>query len=443
MEDQQTEWKESWRDEYMRTLCAFANTSGGTLEIGRNDSGAVVGISNTEKLLEDIPNKVKNAMAIVAFIEVHEMSGKKYISVKVAAYPFPISYHGRYYIRSGSTTQELTGAALDEFLMRKQGKTWDGVPVPYVRFEDFESDAFKVFRKKAIDSTRLSKQDLEITDEKLLHTLRLTEGDYLKRAAVLLFHQDPETWVPGAFVKIGMFANDADLLYQHEIHGPLITMPDRVMEVVYLNYFKGMISYDGIQRVETNPVPHSAFREAITNAICHRDYSTGIPIQIKVFPDRVIIYNDGRLPEGRSIKDLLMSHRSEPHNPMIANAFFRAGMIESWGRGIENLKKACKAAGKREPTIEFKHNREFSVTFYNDVNITTNIPRNITANDTLSDTQKRIIAIMSVNPAVTSKAIATELDIAERNVKNHIKTLKEKGVIERIGATKNGRWIVK
>lgn len=130
LENQNLEWKESWRDEYMKTLCAFANTSGGTLEIGRNDNEELVGIGPFVKLLEDLPNKIKNSMAIVADVAVHTMDNKNYIAVTVGAYPFPISYHGVYYVRSGSTTQELTGNALDEFMLRKQGKTWDGVPVP-------------------------------------------------------------------------------------------------------------------------------------------------------------------------------------------------------------------------------------------------------------------------------------------------------------------------
>ena len=244
MENQTTEWKETWRDEYMRILCAFANASGGVLEIGRRDDGKVIGLADTKKLLEDLPNKIKNAMAIIADVQIHKSEGKHYIAISIGEYPFPISYHGVYYMRSGSTTQELTGSALDEFILRKQGKTWDGVPVPYIKMDDFDSDAFRVFRRKAIESTRLTKQDLEITDEKLLDTLQLTEGNYLKRAATLLFHQDPEKWVPGSYVKIGMFENDADLLYQHEVHCPLIMMPDRVMETVYLNYFKGIISYE-------------------------------------------------------------------------------------------------------------------------------------------------------------------------------------------------------
>ena len=227
MESQNLELKETWRVEYMKTLCAFANATGGVLEVGRNDDGVVVGVMDTAKLLEYLPNKIKNAMAIVADVAAREADGREYVIITVVAYPFPISYHGVYYIRSGSTTQELTGSALDEFMLRKQGKTWDGVPVPYVKFDDFESDAFKAFRRKAIASARLTAQDLEITDEMLLNNLRLVEGDYLKRAALLLFHQDPENWVPGAYIKIGFFENAADILYQDEIHGPLITMAYR------------------------------------------------------------------------------------------------------------------------------------------------------------------------------------------------------------------------
>jgi ATP-dependent DNA helicase RecG len=494
MESQTIEWKEAWHDEHMRTICAFANATGGVLEIGRLDDGEVIGVSGIKKLLEDLPNKIKNAMAIVADVDTRESNGKQYIAVTVRDYPFPISYHGVYYVRSGSTTQELTGSALDEFMLRKQGRTWDGVPTPYVEFADFESDAFKAFRRKAIESTRLAAHDLEISDEKLLDTLQLIEGKYIKRAAILLFHQDPEKWVPGAYIKIGMFENDADLRYQHEIHGPLITMPDKVMETVYLNYFKGIISYRGIQRIETYPVPHAAFREAITNAIVHRDYSSGIPIQIKVFPDRVIIYNDGRLPQGWTIEDLKTTHRSQPHNPLIAGAFFRSGQIESWGRGIEKIAEACNFWGKPKPEIDFKYSHEFSMTFPFDVNIVIDgIPESIgkdtvkdtvrtpkdtvkdtvkTPKDTVKDTVKTpkdtvkdtvrtpkdtvkdtvnaekdtqviILRLLSDNPQITVEAISAELGINERNVKKNIKTLKDTGQIERAGSDKRGYWVVK
>jgi ATP-dependent DNA helicase RecG len=308
VESQTTEWKRIWKDEYLKWICAFANTNGGTMIIGKDDDSTLFGVDNVAKLLEDLPNKIRNSMTIIADVDAEEEDGKHLIRISVKPYPYPISYHGKYYYRTGSTTQELTGSALDEFMLRRLGKTWDGVPVPYVSISDFESDAFKIFRRKAIESTRLTEQDLQISDEMLLDSLQLTEGKYLKRAAILLFHQDPEKWVPGAFVKIGMFENDADLLYQHEVHGPLISMVDKIMDIVYLNYFKGIISYEGIQRIESYPVPHPAFREAITNAIMHRNYSTGIPIQIKIYKDKVIIYNDGHLPENWTVQDLLARH---------------------------------------------------------------------------------------------------------------------------------------
>jgi ATP-dependent DNA helicase RecG len=439
MENQNIEWKEKWHDEYLHTVCAFANASGGVIEIGRTDKGEMIGISDARKLLEALPSKFRSSMGIVADVDLVEENGKQFLRVTVKAHPYPISCNGKYYYRSGSTTQELTGNALDEFLLRKQGKTWDGVPVPHVAVSDFESDAFKIFRKKAVESTRMTEKDLQMSDEALLDSLRLTEGSYLRRAALLLFHQDAEKWVPGAYVKIGKFANDTDLVYQHEVQSSLISLPDKVMEVVYLNYFKGIISYNGIQRVETYPVPHAAFREAITNAIAHRDYSTGIPIQIKVFDDRVIIYNDGHLPGKWTIEDLFVTHRSEPHNPLIANAFFRAGMIESWGRGIEKITETCKEAGKPAPVIEYRHDREFSVTFFSDVAIT----ENITKKNGVRETQKKILGIMAATPTVTAKALSAELGIADRNIKNHIKALKDAGLVKRVGAAKGGHWVVK
>jgi ATP-dependent DNA helicase RecG len=237
LENQNVEWKEKWRDEYLKWVSAFTNAQGGVLVIGKNDIGELVGLEDVAKLMDDLPNKIRNLTGVIADVDLNDNGEKQYICITVKPYPYPISYHGRYYYRSGSTTQELSGSALDEFMLRKQGKTWDGVPVPYVKVDDFENDAFKIFRRKAIESTRLKAEDLQISDEALLGQLQLTEGDYLKRAAILLFHQDPEKCVPGAYVKIGMFASDSDLLFQHEFHGPLISMVDKIMETVYLNYF--------------------------------------------------------------------------------------------------------------------------------------------------------------------------------------------------------------
>ena len=438
VENQNLEWKQSWHDDYLTTLCGFANASGGVMEIGRQNNGEIIGVPKIKKLLEDLPNKIRSAMGIIPSIDVLESDGRQYISITIKQYSFPISCNGKYYLRSGSTTQQLSGAELDGFILRVQGKTWDSVPVPYVKFADFESDAFKAFRRKAIASARLTAQDLEITDEMLLRNLRLVEGDYLKRAAILLFHQDPENWMPGAYIKIGFFENTADILYQDEIHGPLITMADKAEDLVYLKYFKGIISYEGLQRIETYPIPRQAFREAVLNAVIHRDYSTGNPIHIHIYPDRVLIYNDGRLPENWTVEDLLSAHTSKPYNPLIALSFFRSGQIEAWGRGVEKITNSCKSWGKPEPFYRVRSN-EVMLEFDTEKQFGEKFPEKFPENET----QQKIIKMMIANPKVSRDTIAAEIGITTRGVQKSINALKALGLVERIGTAKGGHWVVK
>jgi predicted HTH transcriptional regulator len=133
-------------------------------------------------------------------------------------------------------------------------------------------------------------------------------------------------------------------------------MADKAEELVYLKYFKGIISYRGLQRIENYPIPRTAFREAVLNAIVHRDYSTGNPIHIHIYPNKVLIYNDGRLPENWTEADLFAPHTSKPYNPLIAAAFFRSGQIEAWGRGVEKISAACREWGKPEPFYRIRSN---------------------------------------------------------------------------------------
>lgn len=155
-EAQNIEWKQSWRDEYLRWICGFANAQGGTLVIGKDDNGEIVGVSNAARLLEDIPNKVRDILGIVVAVNLHTHAGRDWLEIVVDAYPSPISYKGEYHLRSGSTKQELRGVALNRFLLRKLGRHWDGVPVPHVAITDLEPRAILSFRKLAAKSGRLN-----------------------------------------------------------------------------------------------------------------------------------------------------------------------------------------------------------------------------------------------------------------------------------------------
>jgi ATP-dependent DNA helicase RecG len=140
-ENQNIEWKESWRDEYLKWICGFANAQGGKIYIGKTDNGDIIDLKDAAKLLEDIPNKVRDVLGMIVNVNLLTENAKKYLEIEVEAYPLPISYKGQYHYRSSSTKQELKGAALDKFLLQKQGKRWDGVPVPHAR-SPFDSERF-------------------------------------------------------------------------------------------------------------------------------------------------------------------------------------------------------------------------------------------------------------------------------------------------------------
>ena len=350
-ESQIIEWKERWNDDYLAWLCGFANSAGGTLVLGKNDKGETVGISDAHKLMVDLPNKIRDGLGIIVEIHISNENGKDMIEIKVPPYPVPISYKGNFFFRSGATNQRLSGQALESFILNKRGVSWDSMPLPGLTMNDISDDAVNHFKTLAAKRGRILESYLDEPKEILLDRLGLIKNGYLTNAAMLLFSKNPLRWQQGSYVKIGFFRNHADLEYQDEIRGPLINQIDRIIEMLHHKYMKARITYEGIQRIERYFVPDEALREAILNAICHKDYSRSIPIQISVYKDQLYIGNVGRLPENWTLVDLLGKHNSIPFNPDIANVFYLAGQIESWGRGIEKIFNACKA--ENVPMPEF------------------------------------------------------------------------------------------
>lgn len=348
-ETQNIEYKSSWRDEYLKWICGFANANGGTIFIGKDDKGNTVGVAEAKKLLEDIPNKVRDVLGILVDVNLQETTEGDYLEIVVEPYPNPVNYKGQYHYRSGTTKQELKGVALDKFLLQKQGKRWDSVTIPKVTIADLKQETLAFFRERGIRSKRLLDTIPQDDLEQLLENLNLIEEGNLKRAAILLFHPNPEKFITGAYVKIGYFQREADLVFQDEVHGNLIEQVEKTIELLFTKYIKAIISYEGIHRVETYEYPKEAVREALLNAIAHKDYSGLTPIQIRVYRDKLMIWNEGTLPENWTLEKLLQSHSSRPYNPDIANAFFRCGYVESWGRGVRIMAELCEAQGLPQP----------------------------------------------------------------------------------------------
>lgn len=367
-ENQNIEWKESWRDEYLKWICGFANAIGGKIYIGMDDNGKVVGVSNAKKQLEDIPNKVRDVLGIIVDVNLLEENGLEYIEIVVPPYSNPINYKGQYHYRTGSTKQELKGAALNRFILQRTGKNWDDFSIAGVKIEDLSANALNRFRREAAKSNRVDADILNDTTEHLLYDLRLIDDDtkQLSRAAVLLFHPDPERYVRGAYIKIGFFRNDnEDLAFQDEVHGSLMEQIDKAMDLIKTKYLIYSITYEGVSRRETPQFPVEALRESLMNCVAHKDYADATPTQISVYPDHVVFWNAGRLPEDWTTQKLFEKHPSRPYNPSIANALFRCGDIESWGRGYKRILEAVSSYRLLPPKLEMLSG--LMITYYTDV----------------------------------------------------------------------------
>lgn len=445
-EDQSIEWKQNWRDEYLKWICGFANADGGVLVIGRNDQGEVVGLKNADKLLEDLPNKVRDVLGIMVDVNLRDEKDMAYLEIVVAPYPNPISYRGEYYYRSGSTNQLLKGAALDRFLLRKHGRTWDGVPRPGVTPGDLDAGALKTFRRLALKSQRLPEAVLDEPVQALLEKLHLVEGRYLTHAAVLMFHLEPEHFFTGAYVKIGFFENNVDLRYQDEVQGDLITQVNQTIAVLKAKYLKAWITYEGLQRIETWPMPMAALREAVLNAVIHKDYTQGTPIQISVYPDKLMIWNPGELPPDWTVEKLLAKHASIPFNPDVANVFFRAGMIEAWGRGFERILEACREAGAPEPEVRYEHTGLWVIFNYppsadEKASGKTSVKTPVkTPVETPVKTPDRILEVLGASPGMTLVEVASTIGKSLRAVERASAKLVKNGRLKYVGPRKGGHW---
>lgn len=363
METQNIEFKSNWRDEYLKVICAFANASGGKLVIGVDDDGSSIGVKDSKRLLENIPNKIRNKLGIISSVEVEQKGGKDIIVISINSASAPISCDGKYYLRSGSTDLELAGNELTNFLMRKVGKTWDEFIEERASLGDINPETIESFKKLAED--RISSIVKEKDHKVILERINLLDGSKPKRAAILLFGKNTQKFYPSAYLKIGKFLTEADLQMNDVVEGNLFEQLESALEILRTKYLKSEIRFEGIHRREILEYPYEALREAIINALIHRDYLGTSTIQIRVYNDRLVIMNEGKFPPEVPVEKLKTEHISKPKNVLLAGVFYKAGFIESWGRGTIKIVEKCLEQGLPEP--DFKE--EFGVVtvqFYRD-----------------------------------------------------------------------------
>jgi ATP-dependent DNA helicase RecG len=442
-ESQNIEYKESWRDAYLKWVCGFANAHGGRIYIGVADSKKIVGLADAKRLMEDIPNKIVNYLGIVVDVNLLTKDSKEYIEIDIMSSNIPIAYKGEYHYRSRSTKQVLKGVALQQFIYKKMGRSWDDIENERATLDDIDRSAIDYFLKKAITTDRMPITSLNDSTEDILYNLNLiTDEGKLKNAALLLFGKRPSKFFTLPDFRIGRFIrSEHDLITQDIIEGNIIEMADKVVELLKAKYLMSPIDYKGLDRIETLELPEDALREAVFNAIIHKDYM-GVHIQLKVYNDRLELWNEGNLPDALTVETLVLPHRSYPRNRNIANTFYKAGFIESWGRGISKITVGFKRVGAKAPTFE-NNDGGVLITMYRP-NVVESVIDHVVNNaeEKLIARQQDVLNEIIKDNTISAKQLADILNVNDRTIQRDLDKLKILNLIDREGGRKEGSWIV-
>ncbi|AMC11924.1 hypothetical protein Lupro_11890 [Lutibacter profundi] len=269
-----------------------------------------------------------------------------------------------------------------------------------------------------------------------MEKLRLSIDGKIKRAAIILFGKDPNKFYPNIMVKIGRFgSDDADLKYQEVEEGNLIYLLKNVPEQLNRKFFIKPINFEGMQRIEKGEYPVAALREMLLNALVHRIYM-GSSIQMRVYDNKFTSWNEGNLPEGLHIESLKTNHSSRPKNPIIADVCFKAGYIDSWGRGTLKIFNSCQEAELPEPTIEAKDGGILVTLFKN------KYVREQLKELGLNERQVNAIEYLKVNSRITNKEYQELNSVTKKTATRDLKTLTDLELIHSSGKAGAGAFYV-
>jgi len=340
------EWKEA-----AISLAAFATSQGGVVNFGITPEGKRIGIQLGKNSLENLANDIKRHTdpPIFPSIQIEGEESSAVVHVTVEESPIkPVWAFGKPYKRVGRTNQALSREETQRLVEATTGRTWDALPCLGLRDEHLSRAAIEDFLKR-------SSQEMNTSTETVINNLKLRLADgSLCNAAALLFATNLKQHLVGAYVKCGRFRGDSPIDFIDEMvaEGTLFEQLDKALAFVARNTRQAIKITGRPEREIVPEYPDAAIREAIINAICHRDYTEGGHVQIRIFESGLEVSNPGKLPHDISIESLYTSHHSHPRNRIIADAFYRARLIEHWGTGTVRIVKACEDRGMPRP--EFK-----------------------------------------------------------------------------------------
>ena len=357
-ESEAIEFKESLqlKDEIGKSVSSFSNSRGGIILIGIYDIGKIKGIQIGKKTVIDLAEYIKRNTDPPIFpgIKINKIGDKNVISIKVKPVDEkPVFFKNYAYKRVGNTNQRISSSEIRKLAKETVGKLyWDEQICEEAKLEDIDEKGLNVFLRKAKFERRIDVNS-DISTKEVLERLNLIKNNKLTNAAFLLFGKNPQKFFLQAETRCARFKGTEPLEFidMKVFGGNIIDQREDALGFVK-EHIKLHAKIKGTERIEKWEYPIEAIREAITNAICHRDYEIFSSVQIRIFDDRIEIWGCGPLPKPLTIEDLRKKHGSVLRNPLIGKCFFLIKYIEQWGTGTNRIIKECLKHGLPEPLFE-------------------------------------------------------------------------------------------
>lgn len=433
-ESHKLEFKERFNDGVLKTISAFANAYGGLIVVGVNKKREIVGIDTDDKNYQKIINRVVNKLGITPNFEIVEMDDRSVLVIEVRKSHIPVSFEGRYYKRVGNTTREMNFEELKRFFQRDL--RWERLSERDFKIDEIDENSVRSFLRTAKAKGRLTVFNGDEPIEEVFERLGLMENGKINNAGLLLFGKNPQKYFDHARVRVVRLKDNITIIGDRWIDGNLFNQ-FREAEEAIKNFINVRYEIKGFEREDIWDYPLEAIREAIANALLHRDYLRPINVQIKVYDDKIWFYNVGGLPEEWNIEKLLSSHASMPRNPTIFNIFYLAGIVESVGSGIERMMKALKEAGLPELNIEASH-LDFTLVFLKDVYTEEYLQKL-----GLNERQIKLMRFVKENKVITLSSAKNLIpDVSDKTLYRDLQELVRKKILKEIGEKKGRKYVL-
>jgi ATP-dependent DNA helicase RecG len=432
-ESETLEFKESLDNEALETIAAFANSNGGALLIGIRDDGTIRGMEMGKATQREWSNHIAQATHLHPQISSFSHKGKTIAVIEVSESPLkPIACRGRYFRRVGRSNRQMTDDDLTRAVLDKVGVTWDEVVEQRATVDQIDPEHLKRFRVLCNQKGRRSIPPDE-ENATVLEKLGLLRDGKPLRAAVLLFGREPQLFYPSALVKVGRFRSPTLIVDDREMSGTLFEQVEGTLGY-FREHLQTRFEFAGEPAREVIwEYPLEALREAITNAVCHRDYLDTGHTQVRWYDDRLVLINPGELTPPLSLELLKQEHPSKPRNRKIAEMFFYAGWIEQWGSGIQKMLDECRKAALPEP--EFEERAGFWVTFRKDI-----LTDQYLGSLGLSERQIKGVLQVKERGSITNRKYRELTGLSDEGARRDLNDLVSRGVLRAEGKGRSLRY---